>query len=55
MIKTVASVGLPVDEILEIKKNRMIPKGKLTGKEKRISSVTGIHGDELKVNMYVLS
>ncbi len=48
MIKTVASVGLPVDEILEIKKNRMIPKGKLTGKEKRISIVTGIHGDELE-------
>lgn len=32
MIKTVASVGLPVDEILEIKKNRMIPKRKINRK-----------------------
>ena len=48
MIKTVASVGLPVDEVLEIKKNRIIPDGNLTGKEKRISIVTGIHGDELE-------
>lgn len=48
MIKTVASVGLPVDEMLEIKKNRLVPNGALTGKEKRISIVTGIHGDELE-------
>lgn len=48
MIKTVASVGLPVDEVLEIKKNRITPAGGLTGKEKRISIVTGIHGDELE-------
>ncbi|MGN0158602.1 MAG: M14 family metallopeptidase [Brotaphodocola sp.] len=48
MIQTVVSVGLPVDEVLEIKKNRMTPNGKLTGKEKRISVVTGIHGDELE-------
>lgn len=48
MIKTIASVGLPVDEMLEIKKHRITPKGKATGKEKRISVVTGIHGDELE-------
>ena len=48
MIKTVASVELPVDEVLEIKKNRILPDGELSGKEKRISIVTGIHGDELE-------
>lgn len=48
MVKTVTSVGLPVDEVLEIKKNRIVPDGELTGKEKRISIVTGIHGDELE-------
>lgn len=47
MIKTIASVGLPVDEVLEIKKNRIAPDV-LTGAEKRISIVTGIHGDELE-------
>ncbi len=48
MIKTVASVELPIDEVLEIKKNRITPDGELTGNEKRISIVTGIHGDELE-------
>lgn len=48
MIKKVASVGLPVDEILEIKKNRIKPDKKVSGKQKRISIVTGIHGDELE-------
>lgn len=48
MIKTVASVGLPVDEVLEIKKNRITPDKKIQGKKKRISIVTGIHGDELE-------
>ena len=48
MVKTFASVDLPVGEVLEIKKNRIMPEGKLTGKEKRISIVTGIHGDELE-------
>ena len=47
MIKTIASVGLPVDEVLEIKKNRIEPLAP-TGSEKRISIVTGIHGDELE-------
>jgi len=47
MIKTVAQVGLPVDEVLKIQKRRIAPK-KTTGKMKRISIVTGIHGDELE-------
>lgn len=47
MIKTVASVALPVDEVLAIKKRRIQPKGKTKGM-KRISVVTGIHGDELE-------
>jgi len=47
MIKTVASVGLPVDEVLSIKKRRIQPDKKTKGM-KRISIVTGIHGDELE-------
>jgi len=47
MIKNVASVELPVDEVLTIKKRRIAPKGKTKGL-KRISVVTGIHGDELE-------
>jgi len=47
MIKTVAQVALPVDEVLEIKKRRISPKKKQKGM-KRISIVTGIHGDELE-------
>lgn len=47
MIKTIASVGLPVDETLAIKKRRIQPKEKIKGM-KRISIVTGIHGDELE-------
>ena len=51
MIKTIAKVALPVDEVLEIRKNRILPEGftdqNLTGL-KRISVVTGIHGDELE-------
>lgn len=47
MIKTIASVGLPVDETLAIKKRRIQPKKKTKGM-KRISVVTGIHGDELE-------
>ncbi|MGN1155143.1 MAG: M14 family metallopeptidase [Agathobacter sp.] len=47
MIKTVASVSLPVDETLFIKKRRIQPVGKRKGM-KRISIVTGIHGDELE-------
>ena len=47
MIKTVAKVGLPVDEILSIQKNRIEPDNPATD-IKRISIVTGIHGDELE-------
>lgn len=48
MIKTVATVALPVDEVLKIKKHRIVPKNLNTKKLKRISIVTGIHGDELE-------
>lgn len=47
MIKTVASVGLPVDETLSIKKRRIQPQNRTKGM-KRICIVTGIHGDELE-------
>ena len=47
MIKTIASVALPVDEVLAIKKRRIAPEGSQKGM-KRISIVTGIHGDELE-------
>lgn len=47
MIATVASVALPVEEELRIQKNRIEPE-KGEGLEKRISVVTGIHGDELE-------
>ena len=48
MIETVASVGLPIDEKLMVQKNRLIPENGLKGGEKRISIVTGTHGDELE-------
>lgn len=48
MIQTIASVGLPIDETLMIKKNRLIPQSGLNGNEKRMSIVTGTHGDELE-------
>ena len=47
MIMDVASVELPVDERLRIQKNRLTPEH-MTGEEKRISIVTGTHGDELE-------
>ena len=46
-IETVCSVKLPIGETLEIKRNRLAPAGGAEGK-KRISIVTGIHGDELE-------
>ena len=46
MVEIVASAALPVDEKLEIKKMRFTPKRGDCGK--RISIVTGIHGDELE-------
>ncbi len=47
MVETVTSVGLPIDEMLEIRKNRIMPENP-SGSLKRISIVTGIHGDELE-------
>lgn len=47
MVQTVASIHLPVDETLEIRKNRLTPLAP-TGQEKRICIVTGVHGDELE-------
>lgn len=47
MVKDVVSVALPVDENLRIQKNELMPEH-LTGEEKRISIVTGTHGDELE-------
>lgn len=48
MIKTVVKIDLPVDEKLEIKKRRIQPDSGDKKKKKRISIVTGIHGDELE-------
>ncbi|MGN0370012.1 MAG: M14 family metallopeptidase [Butyrivibrio sp.] len=47
MTETIASVRLPIDEELRVRKNRIMPENK-TGEYKRISIVTGIHGDELE-------
>ncbi len=51
-IITIASVRLPVDEELKIQKHRLFPKSavesELEKAGKRISVVTGIHGDELE-------
>lgn len=47
MITTVASLALPVDEELKIQKNRIQPENG-SDSPKRISVVTGIHGDELE-------
>lgn len=46
MIETFASVELPVDETLYMCKNHIEPEGENINK--RISIVTGIHGDELE-------
>ena len=48
MIETIARVALPIDEVLAIKKNRICPDHETKGERKRISVVTGIHGDELE-------
>ncbi|BCJ95863.1 hypothetical protein acsn021_34320 [Anaerocolumna cellulosilytica] len=47
MVKTVFSIDLPVLENMCILKNRLQPLD-LTGNERRVSIVTGIHGDELE-------
>lgn len=46
MIQTVTQADLPCDESLRIKKNRIAPEN--TDNLKRISVVTGTHGDELE-------
>lgn len=46
MIKKVVSISLPVLETLDIRKNRLESGNQ--EKKKRISIVTGIHGDELE-------
>ncbi len=46
MVKTIAAVSLPVLEDLKIRKNRLT--GGKQKEKKRISIVTGIHGDELE-------
>lgn len=51
MVECITSIGLPVDEVLRIKKRRLLPKGVSEEQEtelKRICIVTGIHGDELE-------
>ena len=48
MIETICKVALPIDEELNIKKNRLRPLTESKDSGKRISIVTGIHGDELE-------
>lgn len=51
MVEIVTSVDLPIDEKLMIKKNRIMSEGtsnEMEAELKRISVVTGIHGDELE-------
>lgn len=48
MVELVTSVGLPIDEELMIRKNRIVPDSGVSADTKRISIVTGIHGDELE-------
>ena len=49
MVEIVTSVGLPIDEKLMIKKNRITSSDYAEGLDlNRISIVTGIHGDELE-------
>ncbi len=49
MIKTVAEVELPVDEVLSVKKIRISKNSNENAQnQKRVSVVTGIHGDELE-------
>ena len=48
MIEDVYSVDLPVGEKLSIKRNRYTPNSGTAEGLKRISIVTGIHGDELE-------
>lgn len=45
MLETVVSINFPVEEKLQIRKQRILPEGENRG---RISIVTGTHGDELE-------
>lgn len=47
-IHSVCQVKLPVGEILNIRKNRLMPSDHNRKDQKRIGIVTGIHGDELE-------
>lgn len=47
MIESIVSLGLPVDEKIELRKNRIIPEH-IEENAKRICIVTGTHGDELE-------
>lgn len=47
-LHSICSVKLPIGETLEIKKNRLTPIEENKDCKKRISIVTGIHGDELE-------
>lgn len=47
MIETILATKLPVDEQIEIRKNRLQPAESM-GTLKRLCVVTGIHGDELE-------
>lgn len=47
-IQTIASVQLPVQEALEIKKHRLTPAPGQEDCGKRVSVITGVHGDELE-------
>ena len=47
MIEEVFHVNLPVNETLSLRRNRFSPEDIITS-TKRISIVTGIHGDEIE-------
>ena len=47
MIESIVSLGLPVDEKIELRKNRILPEH-VDENTKRICIVTGTHGDELE-------
>lgn len=46
MIETVAAVDMLIEEVMKVKKNHLAPDFP-SGKEKRLSIVSGIHGDEV--------
>ena len=49
MIETVVSLDFPVEESFRIKKHRIMPEGRAQEDGcKRLSIVTGTHGDELE-------